>query len=237
MSQLLRAGQITISTDRKALETRPATPVDVTQADRGPDRQRPPRDGGEECEQLRRRIAGLEEAAANEAHERKALEEAAYRRGMDEGMKLGVSTVKRDHEEQLATLRTGVLEALDAFSAQLRAIEPLALETTLAALEKVLGDPASYAELVGQTARHHLAQLPDSSAVSVRVSATDFPDAEQLHLAFGPLAGHPALSVQADPQLSAGACLIDLKLGRLDVSLPQQRAHLMAALDTLRGAA
>lgn len=33
--------------------------------------------------------------------------------------------------------------------------------------------------------------------------------------------------------MPAGSCMIDLKLGRLDISLPQQKAHLMSALATL----
>lgn len=189
MSQLLKAGHVTIATGRKALEARTAIQVETKRLDQRADQPHAPQSGDEQAERLKHRIAELEQAAADQVRQCETLEQAAYQRGMDEGMQLGAATVKRDHEAQLATLREGVQAALEAFAEQLRAIEPLALEMTLIALEKILGDPAAYAELIGQTTRHHLAQVTANSTVGVRVSAADFPDADNCASRLPPLAG------------------------------------------------
>ncbi|MGF6647324.1 hypothetical protein [Paraburkholderia sp. GAS82] len=236
MSRLLRAGDITVSVVRKALEERTPAEVDPDCMDSHLGGHRETSASGSEREGLERRVAELEQAAIEQMREFEALEQAAYQRGMDDGIRCGAANVKRDHDEQLNVLRAGVTEALDVFRQRLTAVETLALDLTHVALEKIFGNTSMHAELVIQTARHHLGQLSGNSAIGVRVSAADFADAERLQVTFGlvPEAQHPALSVRADPHLSSGTCLIDLTLGRLDVSLPQQKAKVVDALEKLR---
>jgi flagellar assembly protein FliH len=139
----------------------------------------------------------------------------------------------QDHAAQLAALRAGVQDALADFRQRLQGIETLSLDVTQAALEKIFGDRALCAALVVQTARHHLSQVATGSAIGVRVSAMDFPQPEQLQEAFTSVTQHTRLTVHADPHLASGACLIQLTLGCLDVSLPQQLSHVTAAISTL----
>lgn len=239
MSQLLKANEIVIGSGRKIIAdgtfgpSKPSRSIDTPYglndtADRD----------AKSIDWLKDRISEFEltalQAASAHALELEALEQTAFQQGMDEGLKLGAAGVTREHEEQLNVFHAAVQEALDAFRQQLRTVEILALDLTQLTLERIFGDPALQSDLVAQTTRHHLAQLTANSAVGVRVSAADFPEAEQLNKAFGAPDEHPALSVRADPQLPSGACLIELLLGRLDVSLPRQSSHAVGRLAALR---
>jgi len=238
MSRLLKANEIAMGSGRKTIADgtlEPSSPGTLTDT---PDGQRDTAESVTQSERLRDRISELEQtvlqAASARALEFETLEQDAFQHGMDEGLKLGAAGVAQQHEEQLNALRAAVQEALDAFHQQLLAIEPLALELTQLTLEKIFGESDLRCDLVAQTTRHHLAQLTASSAVGVRVSATDFPETAQLNEAFGAPGTHPTLSVEADPQLPSGACFIELLLGRLDVSLSQQSTHAVSRLAALR---
>jgi flagellar assembly protein FliH len=245
MSLLLKARHVTLVEARRTLALAagaPAAPVDAQPFEgpvagvpqRGPQAQ----DADAVIGALRRQLSGLEQAHTEQARNIETREEAAYQRGVERGMSdgedAGLARAVRDHAEQLETLHAGVQEALDAFRAKLQAVETLALDLTQLALEKILGDPVLCPTLVVQTARHHLAQVATGSAIGIQVSAADFPEPDDLHEAFAALMQHTTLTVGANRQLRPGACLIELTLGRLDVSLPQQLAHVSATLEALR---
>ncbi|AMM13150.1 hypothetical protein AX768_02510 [Burkholderia sp. PAMC 28687] len=238
MSQLLKANEIAIGSGRKTIADGTLGLGSLDTLTDAPDGMRDTGEHETQCEQLKDRISQLEQAVLQAASARglelEALERDAFQNGMDEGLKLGAASIGQQHEEQLSTLRAVVKDARDAFHQQLLAVEPLALELTQLTLEKIFGDPDLRSDLVARTTRHHLAQLTATSAVGVRVSATDFPEIAGLNKALGTTGTHPTLSVQADPQLPSGACFIELLLGRLDVSLSQQSSHAVSRLAALR---
>lgn len=231
MSLLMKAGHVIIGAGRKALGEAAAVSPSAEQAAAGA---HPASDTEARIELLKRQLSELEQAYAEQTLSLEAREEAAHQRGIDEGVKTGMARAVRDHAGQLDALQAGVSDALKDFRQQLQTVETLALDVTQAALEKIFGDAALCTELVVQTARHHISHVAADSAIGVQVSAADFPESAQLQEAFATLTRHTTLTVAANPQLPSGACLIDLKLGRLDVGLPQQMTHLAATLNALR---
>ncbi|RZF29081.1 hypothetical protein EVC45_14825 [Paraburkholderia sp. UYCP14C] len=228
MSLLLKAAQVSFDSARKTLGRAPLVPVAA--AAEPPE----PVAAQVQIDELRRELAEHAQTHAEQIRDFEERERAAWQQGVEQGIEKGVTQVKLDHAQRREALAAGIDAALATLRERLQAIESLALDVAQAALHKTLGDSAAYAELVVQTARHHLAQVAAGSAIGVRVSAHDFPDAEALRDAFATLTRQSALTVDAAPQLAAGACLIDLKLGRLDVSLPRQLSHMNRTLDELR---
>lgn len=234
MSRLLRAAEVVIGSGRKTLEEPATVTVGANVANQPSAGQLAQPQISSDSERLRHQVSELEHANAKQARKLEALEPAAFERGMAEGLVIGNANAKRDHEDQMEALRIGMREALEGFHLQLRAIETLALDLTHVSLERIFGDSALHSTLVAETTRHHLSQVATNSAIGVRVSADDFPDSERLHEAFGAPTEHPTLSVQTDPQLPSGTCLIKLTLGQLDASLPLQKANVITALNKLR---
>jgi flagellar assembly protein FliH len=237
MSLLLKAGEITVGSGRRPLVQGAVTPIHAAQTGQPEQRAaltasdaRP--DG--QIESLKHRVAELERAYEEQTRHVETLKQEAYQRGIDAGIESGVARAENDHTAMLDRLEAGVKAALAALHERLQVIEVLALDVAQSALEKVIGDPASYTALIGQTVRHHLAQTAAGSAVGIRVSADDFADPVLLKDTFATLTRHTLLAVKADPQLRSGACVIELTLGRLDLSLPQQMTRIVTALDGLR---
>ncbi|SAL10673.1 FliH/SctL family protein [Caballeronia telluris] len=173
--------------------------------------------------QLTSTHAEFEHAAAAEAA-------AAYENGLAEGLAKGRELAVQDHERRDASLRSGVDAAVAAFHASLSALEPLAIDIAVVALERMLGDADEHAELITRTAAHHVAQLAAGSVLALEFATTDFPSSDDLARAAGPLARDHAVRVGVNTQLKAGQCLIRLNLGTLDASLDGQLARIRTAL-------
>ncbi|WP_246797493.1 hypothetical protein [Burkholderia perseverans] len=231
MSTLLKAEQVVLSSRRLALAPeRIATPP-VGTAEPAPAAHAPaPPPGADafapEREQLTARIAELEAKLAGRLAEREHDTRAAFGQGVEQGRQ----EAARMEDERIAALAGGVARARDAFASRLAELDRLATELALVGLERVLGDPARYAELVAGTVRHRLRSIADGSVVEVRVSAADFPDAARLDAMRDALGAAPAVALVADPGLAAGACVIGLTLGRLDAGVPPQLASLASSL-------
>ncbi|MGF6696585.1 flagellar assembly protein FliH [Paraburkholderia sp. MM5496-R1] len=238
MSLLLKAAQVTLGSGRKTLGRATLVAVAAEPSEHVPVQVQHAFQTDAQIDELRRELAELAQTHAEQIRDFEERERAAYQRGIEEGIEegieKGVARVKLDHVQRIEALVAGIDAALAALRDRLQAVESLALDVAQAALRKTLGDTTACAALVVQTARHHLAQIAAGSAIGVRVSAQDFPDADALRDAFATLTRDTALTVDADPQLAAGACLIDLTLGRLDVSLPRQLSHFNRTLDELR---
>ncbi|MBB5407680.1 type III secretion protein L [Paraburkholderia sp. HC6.4b] len=234
MSLLLKAAQVTLGSGRKTLGRATLVAVAAEPSEHVPVQVQHAFQTDAQIDELRRELAELAQTHAEQIRDFEERERAAYQRGIEEGIEKGVARVKLDHVQRIEALVAGIDAALAALRDRLQEVESLALDVAQAALRKTLGDTTACAALVVQTARHHLAQIAAGSAIGVRVSAKDFPDADALRDAFATLTRDTALTVDADPQLAAGACLIDLTLGRLDVSLPRQLSHFNRTLDELR---
>ncbi|WP_186209007.1 hypothetical protein [Burkholderia gladioli] len=226
MSTLIKARQVVLSSQRlslapertKALAPSAGVPEPLAPA---------AHDGGAvEREALLARIGELETRLAEHAAE---FEQGA-RQAFGQGVEQGRQDAARMEEERIAALRDGVARAGDAFASRLRELERLAADTALVALERVLGEPSRYAELVAGTVRHRLASIADGSVLEVRVSAADFLDPAGLEAIRAALGAASSVVLEVDPGLAAGACMIGLTLGRLDAGIPRQLDSLAGAL-------
>jgi type III secretion protein L len=165
-----------------------------------------------------------------------ARERAAFEEGKQAGLREGEARATRQSDAQLAAVSAGLAQAQEAFERQLRDVEALAIEMTQAVLDRLFGDPALQQALVVQTIQHHLASLSADAVLRLHVSRDDFPDTETSSAAWLALTQHGQRDVRATPALPAGACTIDLTVGRLDLGLSQQLARAHAALQELRHA-
>jgi type III secretion protein L len=108
--------------------------------------------------------------------------------------------------------------------------ELLALQLARVALARILGERESYTDLVSAALGRQLAQLKRDLAVGARVSPLDFADPQSL----AALAeAHAGIAVITDPDLAAGECVLDLKLGELDLGIPGQWQRLTGYFDEL----
>ncbi|KVT75669.1 hypothetical protein WT25_01905 [Burkholderia territorii] len=232
MSPIIKAAQIVLSNDRVSLRAQSAlaepcappmalTPVAREHHDGNTgDAFAPERD------RLLARIDALEAAASSHEAELAQSAQTAFERGMQDGIRQAAHA----EAERLASLKNGIDAARDTFIARLASLEKLATEIALVGLERVLGDPARHAELVIDTVRHRLTSIAQESVVGIRVSADDFRDSALLDTVRPTLDVAPSVSLVADPQLPAGACVIDLTLGKLDVGIPRQLASIAATI-------
>ncbi|OLL30867.1 hypothetical protein BTH42_14935 [Burkholderia sp. SRS-W-2-2016] len=234
MSRLFKAEQITLGSERKSIGmtnlASPDSESNVSEIACVPARP----DNGAQLAELKRQLPELAHSHAEQTRAFEELERAAYQRGVDKGIETGIARAEYGHAQQLDALAAGIDSALAVFGERLLGIEAIALDVAQAALRKTLGDSDRYAALVVQTARHHVAQIAAGSLIGMRVSAEDFPTSAELSEAFAAITRNTKLAVEVDPQLTAGSCVIDLTLGRLDVSLPRQLAQIDHTLDGLR---
>ncbi len=241
MSSLLKAAHITLGMDRKSLHAPAITFADTSDklsvnAERHIDANE--RDAATIINELKQHLVDAQANYATAIAENETQVTAAFQRGWREGHLQGkadgAAEVESKQEEQLVLLKAAIGESAIAVDRQLAQIEPLALTITQAILDKIFGDPSMYAALVIKTARHHLSSVVADSAIRLEVSGQDFPDPDTLKSALGGLANKMNFTISTSPSLPHGACFIQLKLGRLDVSLQRQTNIVkttLAALD------
>jgi type III secretion protein L len=164
--------------------------------------------------ELEAEIARLEAALAAQKSDAASAIDTARKEGRAEAV--------ADDAKRITLVERGLTEARDAWDARLEDLDVLAVKLARAALAKMFGESADLGELVTRTVAHHLAGLAADAVIGVRVSAEDFPgeaiDALGLRLDLA----RSRLAV--DPDLDAGGCRIDLKLGAIDVEPARQWA-------------
>lgn len=231
MTTVIKAGHVLVSADRLPLSAPRARPGQPSGASHDATPQPPSATNCDnplawEREQLLTRIAALEAALTD----RDASLEHQMREAFASGVENGRTLAIREEGERIAALKAATAAAREDFVSRMAALDKLAVELALTGLERVLGDAARYATLIGETIRHRLASTVDGSIVGIRVSAADFDEPAQLADLSGTLGVAPSITLVADPSLPAGACFIDLKLGRLDASIPHQLRNIAASL-------
>lgn len=150
-------------------------------------------------------------------------------RAREQGREDAAAAFKRDEASALAALEAGIAASIAAFQREIRGLERLALALCDTALAKVLGDPGRRADLVSGALEDQLNLVKTDSIVTVRVSTADFPDkqalsrlAERLHLLPG--------TVEQRSELRAGDCDILMRLGHIELSIPDYLLRLRQAL-------
>ena len=184
---------------------------------------------------LRRELGELAQRLGERDAELERLRESvqnAYREGETEGRKQGRQESDQRRADYLAALERGLDAACNRFSEDLRDLERLAVLVARESLAKILGDDESRKELLAEAIGSQLRRIEAGSVVAVQVSRADFPEPEELTRLADSLGGD-RLALVATDELRAGECRIKLKLGALDVGLPQQWERLDRALQTL----
>ncbi|WP_185646313.1 FliH/SctL family protein [Burkholderia stagnalis] len=231
MTTVIKAGHVLLSADRIPLVAQHARPGQPSDAAHDAVPQPPSANNGDnplarEREQLLTRVAALEAALTDRDNGLEPKMREAFAAGVENGRAQAI----REEGERIAALKAATAAAREDFVSRMAALDKLAVELALTGLQRVLGDAARYATLVGETIRHRLASTAGGSIIGIRVSAADFDESAQLADLAGTLGIAPSITLVADPSLPAGACFIDLTLGRLDASIPHQMRNIAASL-------
>jgi len=170
---------------------------------------------GEEIAALRAELANSRKTAEADARE-------ARKAGFAEGK----AAAEKDDAARTAALSEAAQSVVAAWASSLERTDELATRITHAALAKLFDNMPQASDFVSGALRRQLATLERDTIVAIQVSAADFPSPESLAVT----AQAVGAVVTTDPALVAGACVIKLKLGELDIGLPTQWAALSSVL-------
>jgi flagellar biosynthesis/type III secretory pathway protein FliH len=171
---------------------------------------------------LEERIAQLEEMiTANEEGHRQAL-----KRARKDGERLALERRSDSEERALRILRDAVADANSAWKQRLSAWETVAVGIAREVLQKTFEDASQRSLLVESCIKRTIGRLDKASLVRFRVSPTDFPEGAVLSPGEG-------IEVVGDDALGPGECIVDLRLGEIDLGLYAQWARIGQLLDTL----
>jgi flagellar biosynthesis/type III secretory pathway protein FliH len=146
----------------------------------------------------------------------------------DEGHADGLKAAKRCEEDQLAVLREGLADAVQAFGSQLERLDGLAPALARQALAKLFDAADNWAAMAEKALALQLGKLRRASVLAVLVSPSDFRDTAALEAL-----GTGSLRVAHDTDLRAGACRIECKLGQVEIDMREQWTALAALLDEM----
>jgi type III secretion protein L len=179
---------------------------------------------------LRAEIADLRQSHAQAEHDAEATAAEAFA----EGRRIGLAEAESLESERTQALRHGIEAAVAGFDRKLDVLDGLAPLLARRGLEKIFAAPDEAAERIKTMLLRQLRELRDGGATGVRVSPADFPSPDGLRLwADEHCAG---TDVTIDPHLAAGACRIELRLGRIDLCVAEQWSALAALLDEMAAA-
>ena len=216
MSGLIKADAALERTSVRAVEWR-SEPGEPTPAARRP-----------EIVALEAELAALKQGLADaEARRQEALLAARA-----EAAEEATAAYRRDDAAALATLESALEEATRSLNTRIDSMETLALLLCETALAKIFGDTNDYTDLVARALQLQLAGLRREAVIAASVSAEDFPDAASL-VALEARLGANNLSLRRDHQLGKGACRLDLRLGHIELSIPDHWQELQALLRQL----
>lgn len=173
--------------------------------------------------ELEARIEFLSQALEKmEAQQAQALEAARK-----EARKEAEDAYRRDEAKALAALEMGLIAALESARAELNALENLAPVLCEAALEATFGQRDDYRERTSRAIERQLEALRQGAVLTVAVSTTDFPHPEVLAELSARLG---AVKIEGDATLAQGGACIELRLGRIELSMARHWDALRAEL-------
>lgn len=178
----------------------------------------------EERERLHRRIAALE----SELRERDvAIDvlrkdvERAFEEGTDKGHVAGLAAAEDKQNDRLFRLETAARRAQEGIAAGLVSLERLAALLARECCDKILGNAQDRADLIGYIIAVQIAKIDKSMLLAVEVSREDFPDDEAL-AALAQRLAPLTVALEANGEMTSGACVMRLRLGRLSIGIDQQ---------------
>lgn len=176
---------------------------------------------------LEARVAALEAEIAEASEGLPQLLEIARKDGAREALKSRSDV----DEKKLEQLGIGISKAIANWAERLASLEGFSATITRSVLEAVFADSTDRCRAIESALRRRLDHLDAQSIVQVRVSSEDFSSAEALEVLTTELGAK--LSIVGDPKLKSGECVLDLKLGHMDVGPAGQWLRIAQFLDRL----
>lgn len=164
-----------------------------------------------------------------------ALEERLIRdvaKAREDGRKEAEQTFVKDEASRLSMLKANLEAAVTTATASFNSMEKLALVVCEDALAKVFAKPASYRQLVADAIAKQLGSLRKETVLGIHVSAQDFSDSKSLE-ALALAAGTGNITLHRDDELRTGACRISVRLGHIELSLPEHWEAMKSAFSEL----
>lgn len=180
---------------------------------------------------LQERIDALEAEVASHG----AALEDAFAKGEAAGRSAAEDEFVQDQAAALEALKAALLEMRSRHSEALQSFETLALAGSVAAIEKMIGDPDRYRGLLQAAIAHQTRQLDLATVVTVEVSRLDFPDTRDVAALEADL-GDLRRKLLVRDDYDAGACRIRLTVGSLEIGLPLQWSAIRSMFEQLGGA-
>lgn len=145
-----------------------------------------------------------------------------------EGERKGRAAADEREAERLAMLGDAAERALARLGEEMASLERLGALLAITCLDRMLLNQAERAGTVTALLRAQLARLEAGAALSVQVSAEDFPSPEAL-AAITPA----SCEIIVSAALKSGDCIIQLRLGTLEIGINQQWGSLRATLEEI----
>lgn len=180
----------------------------------------------------RQRIAALEQELRErdrKIEDLRADVNRAYEEGKSAGHSAGLAEAEDRQAERISLLERAVGDAQMQLSEGLASMERLSGILARECLDIILGDAKSRADIVKSIISAQIVRLDKAMVLSIDLSLEDFPDSAALK-DVADNAGLPSAVLMARPELSSGACIFNLKLGRMDASIDRQWSVLREVL-------
>lgn len=162
-------------------------------------------------------------ATADSEYERKI---AAAR---EQGRQSAIAGFQRDEAKALAILAEGVSAAAEGVRSEIAALQSLAITLCQNVLGKLLVDPGKQQAFLSGAIAKQVALVHRDSVLSVRVSNVDFAEPSSLADLSTQL-GLSANSIQTDPAIAPGSCRMMMRLGQIDLSIPEYLREIQRVL-------
>ncbi len=179
-----------------------------------------------EIERLEREVANLRKAM--DQAEREA--EAAVETARAETRREAETAFKQDEKHRLDLLQAALDQSVSAVHTTLTRLEALAPQLCERALSNVFDRSDDLRDLVERALAKQIAPLRSELVICMRVSAADFTSDDAIAALSARLPPPPA-QLKRDENLPAGECVIELRLGQIELSLPRYWNELKAALE------
>lgn len=220
MTTLIRLADLPVTAAIAPIDTVSANPE---RDDTTPGLSRRPALSGHELE-----LARLREALAVAEAKANRLVVAAR----EQGRKEALAEFARDEGKSLALLQAGVSEVVIRAREKLGALESLSLAIAENALANVFANPKGHKQAIVDAIARQVQDIKRDTVLSVAVSPADFADAARLDELARAL-GKGDVRIVQDGALAPGHCRIDLRLGQIEISLPEYWNALRARLNEL----
>lgn len=139
---------------------------------------------------------------------------------------------REDEDARIEILKAGVAEARVSLEEKFSGVEKLSLAISEAALEGIFGLEHMFGSHLEKIVSAQLQNMRRESVLEVLVSPLDFADESALNeLAAGPGCGQ--VTIRADADIVSGSIRIKLRLGHVEISLPESWKELQAVLTKL----